>query len=95
MLDTMQWRCCQHRAVPLSAHALQLGCIYSSLDFLYGRYGFNIAPAYLRGTERSTIAARAAVNTTLCGCASALTVSAPTAPAGACRVHHSGWPLTL
>ena len=38
------------------------------------RYGFNIAPAYLRGNMRSTVAARAAVNTTLSGCASALTV---------------------
>ncbi|KAK9837144.1 hypothetical protein WJX81_005991 [Elliptochloris bilobata] len=43
-----------------------------------GWYGFNIAPAYLRGTERSSIAARAAVNTTLCGCASALTALAAT-----------------
>ena len=30
-------------------------------------------PAYLRGDERGTVAARAAVNTTICGCAGALT----------------------
>ncbi len=44
------------------------------------RYGFNIAPAYLRGNERSTVAARAAVNTTICGCAAALTVRARPRP---------------
>jgi hypothetical protein len=39
-----------------------------------------MAPAYLRGNERSTVAARAAVNTTICGCAAALTVGARPQP---------------
>jgi Ammonium Transporter Family len=40
------------------------------------RYGFNMGPAFTRGTNRTEIAARAAVNTSLSGCAGALAVLA-------------------
>eukprot|EP00884_Botryococcus_braunii_P005452 jgi/Botrbrau1/14908/Bobra.0018s0013.1 len=47
-----------------------------SLQLWLGWYGFNIAPAFLQGDNRTMVAVRAAVNTTLSICGSSLTTLA-------------------
>lgn len=43
-----------------------------TLALWFGWYGFNVAPAFLRGADRTAVALRAAVNTTLAACTSSL-----------------------
>ena len=63
------------RQPPIPGHNVE-SVTLGTLMLWFGWYGFNVAPAYLRGgarlSDRTAVAVRAAVNTTLCACASGL-----------------------
>ena len=63
------------RQPPIPGHNVE-SVTLGTLMLWFGWYGFNVAPSYLRGgarlSDRTAVAVRAAVNTTLCACASGL-----------------------
>ena len=65
----------KRRQPPIPGHNVE-SVTLGTLMLWFGWYGFNVAPAYLRGgallSNRTSVAVRAAVNTTLAACASGL-----------------------
>jgi len=59
------------RAPPLAGHNVESVAL-GTLMLWFGWYGFNLSPAFLRGEDRTAVAVRAAVNTSLSGSASSL-----------------------
>lgn len=59
------------RSPPIAGHNVESVAL-GTLALWFGWYGFNVAPAFLRGSDRTAVALRAAVNTTLAACTACL-----------------------